>query len=329
MVPAPISDALANNGGPTQTIALVAGSPAIDAGSNSWADAYGVTTDQRGAVRGGQPDAVNAGHTVDIGAYEASSSYLVTTTADSTAIGTLRSAILWADASTNANPANLASPRRNTIDFDIPTSDPGYERGHDSSWTITPTSPLPAISASTTINGYSQPGFGPATRPRPIVLSGTEAGQGSDGLDLTGNDISMLGLLINGFSGDGIDIASSDNTTPGCERRLRRDLHFGCAQRRRNLYHRRRQLDRDRRPGRIVSGCRRRRRLHQRQPRTGDLAERTRRHGQRDCRGCRRASAFANGQAGLLIDDGASDNWIGVNSVYGPESADDSRSLRQ
>ena len=98
--------ALANNGSPTQTIALLAGSPAIDAGSNTWADTYGVTTDQRG-VRGGQPDALNAGQFVDIGAYEASSSYLVTTTADSTAIGTLRSAILWANASTNANPANL------------------------------------------------------------------------------------------------------------------------------------------------------------------------------------------------------------------------------
>ncbi len=107
------------NGGPTPTIALLAGSPAIDAGSNSWANSYGVTTDQRGALRGGQPDSLNAGSTVDIGAYEASSSYLVTTTADTTAIGTLRSAILWADSSTNADPANLASPRptRSTSTF--------------------------------------------------------------------------------------------------------------------------------------------------------------------------------------------------------------------
>ena len=35
---------LANNGGPTQTLALVAGSPAIDAGTDT------VTTDQRGAL---------------------------------------------------------------------------------------------------------------------------------------------------------------------------------------------------------------------------------------------------------------------------------------
>ena len=56
--------ALANSGGPTQTHALLAGSPAINAGSNALI-ASGVTTDQRGAgfarIQGG---------TVDIGAWE-------------------------------------------------------------------------------------------------------------------------------------------------------------------------------------------------------------------------------------------------------------------
>ena len=59
---------LASNGGPTQTIALLAGSPAIDAGSNALAvDPHGspLTTDQRGA---GFPRIVNG--TVDIGAFE-------------------------------------------------------------------------------------------------------------------------------------------------------------------------------------------------------------------------------------------------------------------
>lgn len=53
--------ALANNGGPTQTHALLAGSPAIDAGDSS----YFPGNDQRGAgfprVRGGR---------LDIGAFE-------------------------------------------------------------------------------------------------------------------------------------------------------------------------------------------------------------------------------------------------------------------
>ena len=63
---------------------------------------------------------LNAGLYVDIGAFEASSSYLVTTAADSNDLGTLRAAVGWANLSTNNNPANL-SPNptaSNTIVFD-------------------------------------------------------------------------------------------------------------------------------------------------------------------------------------------------------------------
>jgi hypothetical protein len=56
---------LQNNGGPTQTMALLAGSPAIDAGDNTNAPAY----DQRGP---GYPRIVNG--TIDIGAFEAQNS---------------------------------------------------------------------------------------------------------------------------------------------------------------------------------------------------------------------------------------------------------------
>ena len=55
---------LGNYGGPTQTMALLPGSPAIDAGNNALIPA-GVTTDQRGLSR-----IVNG--TVDIGAFESS-----------------------------------------------------------------------------------------------------------------------------------------------------------------------------------------------------------------------------------------------------------------
>jgi hypothetical protein len=67
-VSAVLNTTLANNGGSTQTHALVPGSPAIDAGSNALAlDATGnpLTTDQRGA---GFPRI--SGGTVDIGAFE-------------------------------------------------------------------------------------------------------------------------------------------------------------------------------------------------------------------------------------------------------------------
>ncbi len=109
---------LADNGGPTQTIALLANSPALDAGSASIPGIVVPTVDQRGAIRGAA--GINAGSNPDIGAYEASSSYLVTTTTDSTDMGTLRSAIAWANVSTNANPTNLAphAAAPNTAVFD-------------------------------------------------------------------------------------------------------------------------------------------------------------------------------------------------------------------
>ena len=112
----PLLAPLAYYGGPTETMALLPGSPAIDAGSDSISGLTVPTTDQRGALRG--PAGLNAGTAVDIGAYEASSSYLVTTAADSTDVGTLRAAVAWANISTNANPANIANPAPNTIVFD-------------------------------------------------------------------------------------------------------------------------------------------------------------------------------------------------------------------
>src|SRR6185369_7977586 len=64
----PLLGALANNGGPTRTHAVGAGSPAINAGSNANAvdqNGAALTADQRGS---GFPR-INSG-TVDIGAYE-------------------------------------------------------------------------------------------------------------------------------------------------------------------------------------------------------------------------------------------------------------------
>ena len=104
---------LANNGGPTETIALLAGSPAIDHGSNAIPGMSIPTTDQRGALRG--PAGLDAGTTVDIGAYEASSSYLVTSTTDSTDMGTLRAGLDgWSNLSTNVN---VPAGTPNTIVF--------------------------------------------------------------------------------------------------------------------------------------------------------------------------------------------------------------------
>lgn len=60
---------LANNGGPTQTHALLAGSPAIDRGGNGALDPIGLTTDQRGRrrIKDGNLDGRAV---IDIGAFE-------------------------------------------------------------------------------------------------------------------------------------------------------------------------------------------------------------------------------------------------------------------
>ena len=75
----PMLGPLADNGGPTQTMALQASSPAIDAGNNDLAldvDGQPLTTDQRGV---GFPRIVN--NIVDIGAFEVPS-LIVTTLND-------------------------------------------------------------------------------------------------------------------------------------------------------------------------------------------------------------------------------------------------------
>ncbi len=101
---------LADNGGPTQTIALLAGSPALDKGSTT------LTTDQRGILRPqGQAD--------DIGAYEAGDtpeelSFIVTTLADVVANDgqtSLREAINFANSRVAANTITFADDVRGKI----------------------------------------------------------------------------------------------------------------------------------------------------------------------------------------------------------------------
>jgi hypothetical protein len=103
----PLLGPLADNGGPTLTHALQAGSPAIDKGSNP----AGLTTDQRGASR-------VSGAAADMGAFERQST-LVTNTNDSGA-GSLRQAVLNANFETGPDtitfdPAFFATPRTITL----------------------------------------------------------------------------------------------------------------------------------------------------------------------------------------------------------------------
>ncbi len=165
-------------GGPTETMTPLPGSPVIGAGDPSQAG----TISQNGVVRPATPD---------IGAFQTTASgnpLVVTTTADS-GTGSLRAAITYADDNGGG-----------TITFDIVG---------DAPFTIEPQSALPSIGDGITIDGTSQPGYSGTPI---IVLDGDMAGSGVNGLTLTGSGSTIQGLVINQFTGDGIDITGSGAT---------------------------------------------------------------------------------------------------------------------
>ena len=195
---------LADNGGPTQTVALGAGSAAYDAadlGVCLASPVFGV--DQRVQVR-------PQGAGCDSGAYESNGTpappaITIDTVADDNDVNgncTLREAILAAN-SNAAVDACSAGIGPDTIAFDLPGAGP---------FTFSPTSPLPPITEPLTIDGYSQPGASANTLAVGsdavilIELDGSSAGA-ADGLDFTdagSNGSVVQGLAINGFSGSGI-----------------------------------------------------------------------------------------------------------------------------
>jgi hypothetical protein len=119
--------------------------------------------------------------------------FTVTVTTENGA-GSLRQAILDAN----------ASPGPDLITFSIASAGK----------TIIPTNALPAITEPVTIDGTTQPGFSNA----PLVeINGQSAGTGTDGLRLWAGGTTIRGLVINRFSGDGIEIATNgNNIVEGC-----------------------------------------------------------------------------------------------------------------
>ena len=127
--------------------------------------------------------------------------FTVTDTSDSASdTGSLRYAITQ---------SNLSGPGPNTIDFNIPTSDPDYDSA-TGVWTIGTASALPSIVVPVDIDGTSQPGYTNAPR---IDLDGTNSGSNVTGLTLaTGSDGSTIAaLVIDNFTGNGITIRTTDN----------------------------------------------------------------------------------------------------------------------
>ena len=103
--------------------------------------------------------------------------FLVTTTADS-GPGSLRQAILDSN----------AADRRHEHDR-LRHPGPGVQ-------TIAPASPLPAITNPVLIDGSSQPGYAGT----PLIAIDTSASGMADGLTITGSDVTVRGLAIDGFA---------------------------------------------------------------------------------------------------------------------------------
>ena len=183
----PLLGPLQDNGGPTETHALLLGSLAIDAGD----DASAPLTDQRGVTR-------PQGAASDIGAYEfVPADFTVNSKADtddgscdplSAGDCTLREAI---------NAAN-ANAGLETIAFEIPGAGP-----HTSQLGLG----LPKITDPVIIDGYTQPGASPNTNGQglgsnavlKIELDGSNAGATATGLILLAGNSTVRGLVINRF----------------------------------------------------------------------------------------------------------------------------------
>ena len=100
-----------------------------------------------------------------------------------------------------------------TIEFNIPTTDPGYNASTQT-FTIALTTALPAITAGVTINGATESSFLGHTAFVEIEDNTTPGI--ADGLNLmSGSGTSIFGLEIVGFTGAGILVQTADNVIGG------------------------------------------------------------------------------------------------------------------
>jgi CSLREA domain-containing protein len=127
-------------------------------------------------------------------------------TGASNGICTLRAAIMEANAE-----GSCPSP----IEIQFGIASPGVQ-------TISPASPLPAVTVPVIIDGYSQPGTSVNTLSDStdnavilIELTGVNAGAGADGIVISGGGSTVEGLIINRFLGAGVKLtgAGTNNVT--------------------------------------------------------------------------------------------------------------------
>jgi CSLREA domain-containing protein len=181
----PLLGPLASNGGPTATQALASGSPAINTGSSTTC----VAADQRGISR-------PQGAACDIGAFEADLNYFFVSNTSDSGTGSLRQAILDANATPNA-PSGA-----DQIQFNLPGS--GVQ-------TISAASALPTLTEPVVLDGWSQPGFSHLPL---IQLSGVYPNI-ANLLSVAGGASTIRGLILNGYFSAGIALTSDNNTVQG------------------------------------------------------------------------------------------------------------------
>lgn len=118
--------------------------------------------------------------------------------------GSLRQAIV--DANANRSLSQL-------IQFNIPTTDPGFD---GSVFTVQPLSELPILLGNITIDGVTQAAFTGDTNPLgpEVVLNGGRLASGS-GIHISGDNNAVVGLAINGFlAGGGVVVDYVRDATP-------------------------------------------------------------------------------------------------------------------
>lgn len=165
---------------------------------------------------------------VPISRVNAASTITVNSTADTTANDgecTLREAIIASNTDTVSGAAAgecVAGSGNDTIEFDI-TGTADFTNAGQDGYTIAPTSALPDITETVTIDGYSQPDSqaNTAVAPAPlngillIELDGSGAGLTADGLSLNADNSEVRGLVINRFVGTGIGVAADNLVSQG------------------------------------------------------------------------------------------------------------------
>ncbi len=105
--------------------------------------------------------------------------------------------------------ANGNAGEHDTIEFDIPGIDPGCDGG-SGVCTISPATNLPAVTDPVTINGLTQPSA--AAGDLKIELTGPADPANTIGLEITGGNSSIRGLVVNHFD-SGIRISGGGNNT--------------------------------------------------------------------------------------------------------------------